>query len=656
MPRWTNYLPFTLILLLAAILRLVSLRDVPPGLAQDEVLDAAIASFIRQGQHALFFREGYGHEPLYHYLAAPLAPLLGANVLSVRLPSAILGLLLVALTLRWAKREFGSVAAATAGIGLAISWWPIVFSRIGIRPMLEPVVLVAAAWFWPRRPWLAGVFLGLTVYSYTPARVIFLLPLLFCLYLIAHAKLTPRPLAHSPRPPVAHSPTRPLAHSLTILLVSLALAVPLYLTLRADPSLQQRVDQLSGPVDALLHGDIQPILATTLATLGVFSFTGDPRWTYTLPDRPLFDWFTALFFYGGLLIALVRSWRQPKYAFVLIWLGVTLLPSAVTPDAPSTVRLVGAMPVVYLLPGLAAKWIYDLRFTIYDLRLDFPITHHASRITFYAIPLLLFALFAFNLNRTIRDGFGRWSAEVETRLRYQTVLLDMARYSQTEPDAAALVIADTFFEPIDQETWVLSLGCDVPARWVQGGGAVIFPAEGNGRLLVPEFAPLQEGLGHAAALSATPLFQSQTRPTFAVYALPSAPTILPLTPTVTFDKAVTLRGYEFLPHTPGAPFQMLTYWQVEAGLPWDLAIFVHLLGPDGAMVAQADGLDAAASTLQPGDHFLQLHTLPLPDPLLPGPYTLQLGLYVRSDGRRLTHSGDPADRIVLTPAPTFDAP
>ena len=646
MPRLTKQLPFILILLLAALMRLVSLQDVPPGLAQDEVLDAAIASLIRQGQHALFFREGYGHEPLYHYLAAPFAPLVGANVLSVRLPSVILGLLLVALTMRWARREFGSFAAAITGIGLAISWWPIVFSRIGIRPILEPVLLVAAAWFWTRRPWLAGLFLGLTVYSYTPARVVYLIPLLYILYLLAHSKFTPPP---SPPPPLPSS-------SLVVLLVALALAIPLYLTLRADPSLQQRVEQLSGPVDALLQGDIQPILATTLATLGVFSFTGDPRWTYTLPNRPLFDAFTALFFYGGLLLALGRAWRQPKYAFILIWLAVTLLPSAITPDAPSTVRLVGAMPIVYLLPGLVIQWIYDLRLSIYDWVSRLRTTHHVPRLIPYAIYLTLILLFTLNLTRTIRDGFDRWSADVETRLRYQTVFLDMARHWQNDP-AGTIIIADTFYEPIDQETLVLNGGYDLPARWVQGGGAIVFPAGGNGRLYVPEFAPPQDVLRLAAALPTTPLFQSHTRPTFAVYALPANPVIALITPTVTFDDAITLRGYELLPRLPGEPYHLLTYWQVEASaLPWDLAIFVHLLGPDGTMVTQADGLDAAASTLYPGDSFIQLHTLTLPDPMPTGPYTLQLGLYVRGNGQRLTHPGEPSDRLILETDLAVDAP
>jgi len=115
------------------------------------VLDADIALFIRGGEHALFFRHGYGHEPLYHYLAAPFAPLLGDNWLAIRLPSVYLGLLLVALTMRWARRDYGAAAALVAGLGLAISWWPVVFSRIGIRPILAPLLLVAAVWFWPLR-------------------------------------------------------------------------------------------------------------------------------------------------------------------------------------------------------------------------------------------------------------------------------------------------------------------------------------------------------------------------------------------------------------------------------------------------------------------------------------------------------------------------
>ena len=334
----------TAVLLLAALFRLVALQDVPPGLAQDEVLDADIALFIRGGYNAFFFREGYGHEPLYHYLAVPFAPLLGDNVLAVRLPSVFLGLLLVALTMRWAKREFGGMTAVVAGIGLAVSWWPIIFSRLGIRPILEPVLLAVMAWFWPRRPWLAGLFLGLSLYSYTGARVVFLIPILFAAYCLLLGR---RGRARFP------SPYAPLTTAVIVLLMAALVSLPLFLTLRADPTLQQRVDQLAGPLAALRQGDLKPVLQSTLQTMGVFSFTGDPRWTYSWPGRPLFDWVTAVLFYAGLGVAFWRL-KRPNYAFALIWLAVGLLPSALTPQAPSTVRLVGAMPVVYVLPGLAA--------------------------------------------------------------------------------------------------------------------------------------------------------------------------------------------------------------------------------------------------------------------------------------------------------------
>ena len=141
-----------------------------------------LSSFIIDGYRAIFFREGYGHEPLYHYLATPFQLLLGDNFLSIRLPAAFLGLLLVALTMRWSKRTFNRTTAITAGLLLAVSWQPVIFSRIGIRPILEPVLLLLMAWFWPRRPYLAGLFLGLTLYSYTGARVLFLMPLLWMGY------------------------------------------------------------------------------------------------------------------------------------------------------------------------------------------------------------------------------------------------------------------------------------------------------------------------------------------------------------------------------------------------------------------------------------------------------------------------------------------
>lgn len=635
------------ILLLAAAFRLVALADIPPGLSQDEVLDAGIPATILAGNHALFFWQGYGHEPLYHYWAVPFYLMFGESVLTARLPAVFLGLLLVALTMRYARQEFGALTALVAGLGLAVSWWPIVFSRVGIRPIMAPVLLVAAALFWSKRPWLAGLLLGLSFYTYTAARIAWLIPILFIIlqwglgrwqWVEERPRLIPLP-----------DSVRQLRPQVTlILLIGLLVAAPMQITLWRNPGLQQRVDQLSGPLDALRNGDPGPIWRSLTATLGVFSFTGDPRWTYTVPDRPLFDPVTALFFYGGLGIALWH-WRRPRYTLLLAWLAVMLLPSALTPQAPSTVRLVGAMPVIYLLPGLAITWLYQrIGFTnSHSQSTHTPTTRNPQRAVLYLI--LLLVLLAINSGRTLRDGFIIWPAALETRFAYQTVLLDMARHWRANP-ASSLVVADSFFEPIDAESLHHNLGNDPGVRWLQAGpergGALIFPGGEGGHLYVPEFAPLDPALWSWAGLSPIPLYRSAAAPSFAVYELPPPIPGETLPHPVTFGGRLTLLGYEIVREDGTRPLHLFTIWRVDEPLPWDLTLFLHLASTETDVLAQDDGFDAGATTLQPGDIVWQQLRLPLPDPAPPSLY-LRLGLYTSSDGQRLPPTGQPHDFLPL---------
>jgi hypothetical protein len=663
-PLATNHWPLItfLILLLAAAFRLVALPDLPPGLAQDEVLDADIALFIRGGEHALFFRHGYGHEPLYHYLAAPFAPLLGDNWLAIRLPSVYLGLLLVALTMRWARRDYGAAAALVAGLGLAISWWPVVFSRIGIRPILAPLLLVAAVWFWPLRRTtvtrrgllsaaLAGLWLGLAIYSYTAARVAPLIPT-YC-YLLIVVLVAAGPLALRQRaegratrhPPPA---TRPqIVYAAVVLAVSLLLYLPLGLTLRANPELQQRLEQLEGPLDALAAGDAGPVARAALATLGVFSAGGDPRWTYSLPGRPLFDPLTALLFYAGLGVALWR-WRRPVYALLPVWLAVALLPSALSPDAPSTVRLVGALPVVYLLPGLAVAAVGARLKTWAAAGQRRAARRALAGVVLVAAVLLLAA----NGWRTVGDA-RRWSAELETRLRYQTALRDIARHWQAD-DAGAPVVAEVFYEPIDGASLRRSVGRDLLARWVQTGGgvagALVWPAgQTAARLYVPEYAPLDGELAKAAGLGA-PVFRSTGQPSFAVYALPAAPVVelTPATASFGVPPAIALRGFAPLNATQAVgegQLRLLSAWEVLAPLPPDAAIFVHLSTRRATLSPSTMGWMRRPRRCNRATGCCSATSCPCL-PWFDGDYTVVIGLYRRGDGSRLaTVDGGSAPRV-----------
>jgi predicted membrane-bound mannosyltransferase len=85
----------TAVLLVAAFFRLYRLRTMPWGLSQDEVLNIDVATFVRDGYRPIFFQEGFGHEPLFHYLSAATVTLWGENVTGIRVPAVFCGLLLI---------------------------------------------------------------------------------------------------------------------------------------------------------------------------------------------------------------------------------------------------------------------------------------------------------------------------------------------------------------------------------------------------------------------------------------------------------------------------------------------------------------------------------------------------------------------------------
>jgi len=88
---------------------------------------------------------------------------------------------------------------------------------------------------------------------------------------------------------------------------------------------------------------------------------------------------------------------------------------------------------------------------------------------------------------------------------------------------------------------------------------------------------------------------------------------------------------------------VLTYWRVSRVDAASLAMFAHLLGPDGRLMAQEDRLDVAPETLHAGDEFLQTHRLVLPSDAQPGTYRIAFGLYSPATKARVPVAG--SDRV-----------
>ena len=631
LPAHTFLIGATAVLLLTAVFRMINLQDLPPGLVRDEILNADLVTFIWDGRLTLFFSEGYGHEPLYHYLVAPFQKLFGDNYLAIRMPSVFIGMILVAATMRWIRRAFDTTASFTTGILLAVSWWPIIFSRIGLRAILTPVLLVAMALTWRKRPFLSGLFLALSVYTYTAARAALLIPIFF----LAWAWIAKRPSASTSHTSQFRQWLKPM---LITLITAVSLCLPLYLTIRANPDLQERINQLSGPLDALWQGNFQPILTSLAATAGVFSVRGDPLASYMMPGEPLFGAITAVLFYLGLGLSLWR-WRRAPYALALIWLGLLMLPSALSADAPSSIRLIGAMPVVYLMPGIGTSWL----FTTLQQR---GFSNKPTRAYWALLPALTLILIL-NATRTIQTGFNAWASLPETRQKYQSIWLDIARDWREGGGERPLIVADSWYEPIKGDSLRRDLGYDPQARWVQQGGAIVFPAGGNGRFYVPEFATIDPHLMQAAGLT-EPDYRNTNAPSFARYAMPAIPTVPQLDAPIQLGNALSLLGFDSILNSDQNQFIILTWWHVDTPLPHDLSTFMHLLDANGNLISQFDGLDAMPGTLFPGDMFVQRHVVELGETAVA--HKLLLGAYTRQNNQRLIQPQSGLDHIVLIDA------
>ena len=681
--RQLEILALVAILVVAAFLRVYQLDRVPPGLTHDEAANSHDAAWVLRGIRPLYFVTNYGHEPLYCYLVASVSALNGGNVneISLRLTSALCGLGVILSTYALTRRMFGLPVALATAVGLAISFWPVVTSRQGLRPVTLPLLLVPAIYcFWhgmesgsdkKMRGWLAagGVLAGASFYTYTASRTT---PLFFLLFVLYQAVL------HRDR-----LPDRWSALALFFVLV-IVVAAPLFLYLHTHPGAEGRVSELGAPLRELARGNLRPVGNNIVTGLGVFSFRGDPQWRYNLPGRPIFDPLTSLFFYGGLAMALWR-WRDPRHALLVGWLLVGVVPGLITGAEHSTLHLIAVQPVAYLLVCLSVvelgKWLW-----------------RRGRLLRCTAVLGLTFLLVWSGWLTVRDYFLVWANQPDVREVYHANLREIAHYLDAQPAGGTVVISTEYptswHDPYIFET-VLH-GEDTDVRWCDGRGGLLFPMDDEDVRYVFSAradldAALDEDLWPAATLVAErTLRPDDLNPWFRVYRwtgqaelagriaalaeaspvwvsaeVSFAPNPAPgvrqeLSLPVSFNHQVTLLAYRLngTCFAPGDTVELVTYWQAEDTYQQDLAIFVHLLDAQSQENGGQDVLHVPSTTWQAGDVVVQVHRFAVATDTTAGPHYLELGWYDRATLSRLpvlvhlhntTHGETVADRLLLHP-------
>lgn len=653
-----------LILFGAFFLRVWHLDSTPPGWRDDELINSLVISQkALDGDLQVYYADASGHEASYHWLNAGMLGLFGANWVGIRLLSAYLGLLTVALTFAVGRKLLGDEVALGATAVLAVSFWSLMYSRIGLRHVLAPVwTLGAFYWFWqgilaPRAkkitwrvflPFLwAGLFLALGWYTYFAGRGVLLILLVFCLYLLI----------------VDWQLFKQKVVGMGLMFgVTAVLLIPLFINLSNQPEGDARVAELAVPIVALQEGDVQPLLEYTRITLSMFHATGDNEWLYNIPERPLFSLPLALLFWVGVGLTVFyvfgdwyKRWQVKKgtatqrvptnnhvFAFLFLWFLAGIAPGFVSVPPASLGHTIVAQTAVMLLLMLPLKGILNYaELASPQIRNSRKFVQFGSTYIILVFGVLLMLMVA---ARDLPDYFGEWPERGMTRFLYRADIQDVADYLNKQPTVTEFGMTGLLAGPWDALALTIDTDHAIRPRWYN-----------------PERVLLLEPNVSFYGYPDVPLWQAGAyQPQEAVGGYTFGTVVwndAPLAEEVCFVNGLCVTGVDYL-----APFLTL---HIRANDQWEplvqplisnppppnvyngprLHLFTQLLDQDGNFLTGDDGLWIDPATIYAGDRFLQQHLLFPQEPAT----QINIGFYDPLTGERiLTTDGTDALQLQIT--------
>ncbi|MBK8933668.1 MAG: glycosyltransferase family 39 protein [Chloroflexi bacterium] len=647
---WSPRYFLLLAILLAACLRLWRFSELPPGLYHDEAYNGLDALSLVQGKSfpqfyegwelyaqdahgdhppaptrwPVFFEGNYGREPLHVYLMALSIWLFGATPQAIRLVPALAGILAVLTTYLAAKEllagednaPFLRHAPLLAAFSLAMLYPAVHFSRFGIRPMLfVPVETLTVYFFWrgihraeraaPSFLW-AGFFLGVGIYTYAVAR---LFPLLFVAFVPLWFWRDRAALARHGR------------HVALMAGASLVTALPLLLFFARYPYFFVfRLAYVANKGLGAVEG--RPWLTwlnNVWRVIGGLFWQGESHLRHNLPGRPYLDPVQAVLFGVG-VVGNGRFWRKRRLVFLFIWLGVMLLPTILSGDAPHFGRMVGIAPVaaIFIALGLVkgAQWTAGWA-AARSLR--------AKRWLAWAVWGLLLGG---SLFLTVRDYFFRYAHHPQLAEAFYVPDWEMGRYAAAQPPDTAV-----YLTPTQEEMATIYFAMADPERLRSySGGSGLIPAGLPGASALYLVRPTDAASWQALTDFYADYQADQTRPDFWSLLAPDSVaqarhTAVTTATAVSFADTIHLLGWTAV--MDGDQLRLTLVWQAQAEMPLAYTAFVHVLDAHGQMVAQLDRQPAGYPTTdwRPGEVVVDTFAITLPAERPSGPFTLATGFY-----------------------------
>jgi 4-amino-4-deoxy-L-arabinose transferase-like glycosyltransferase len=460
--------------LVAGLLRLIRLGDIPYGVHPDEAgiaLDAVRVT--HHGWIGVYSHAALGIPTLNSYLMAPGIAIFGRTAFAMRIDLALVGLAAVPLTYALVRVAYARTEAFFAAMLLAVSYWHLFYSRIAHMSISYPTLLLGAllcimvgikrgggmqlALFAA-----AGALLGLCVYAYNvgavalPAAAAFLTLLTLVRYRsrVAWARWWP---------------------SLAVCFgAALAVSVPFlwyihnphaYFWTHIDTYRDVGVTRSAEYRDADTWGKVRIIADQLRDFASTYIWDGKTDYVDASGLRPMFDPMTLALLAIGLMMAF-RARREPLVIAAVCCAVIVPLPALLQTGSMMREPL-GAAPFLMFIAALplAALWRWSVR-----------AGPSARGMLFAAAALAPIVVIGAT---TVRDYFQTWRYDATTRYVYHQEITSASLYMRTLPsNAYVLFYSDR--HPLDLETRRFlspdTLGEDRSAEFSSANGALYLPA------------------------------------------------------------------------------------------------------------------------------------------------------------------------------------
>lgn len=502
--------PPTIILLLAGILilgaffRFYDLAVLPPGLYPDEAVNGTNAlEAIHSGNFRVFYPDNNGREGLFINIQALSVWLFGNEPWSLRVVSAIFGVLTI-LGVYLATKEllknyelgimnkgrnenhnslflipYSERIALLSSFFLATSYWHINFSRIGFRAITVPF-FASFGIYWLLKGlrtgkissiMLAGIFIGLGFHTYIAFRFmpfILAVPILFALIQWRHNKNNELGIMNKGQNE---------NHNSLFLIPNSASCVPcaviLFLFITFVVALPIGWHFLQNPGDFFGRGGQISVFAaeqplyefvkSNLITLQMFFWVGDCNPRHNLACQPQLNPIVALFFIIGIIIAIrelrtnkelgIMSYEDddiksiiPNSSFIILfaWFFFMTLPASLTTEGlPHALRAIGMIPPIMILAGIGAYESYAYLQNMLTGYAQNPRlaerTQQISRIQKELLIVFLLLLTTIAF-ATYRAYFVQFEKARATYPAFRADVLNMARYIDTLPTGTDIYV------------------------------------------------------------------------------------------------------------------------------------------------------------------------------------------------------------------------